>query len=262
MIFTLPDGIRLDYDDRGEGPLAVYAHGAPLSREAEAGLGMFGWGPVERLPGRRFVRYDARGHGASTGRPDPDDYRFEQLANDLVALLGHLGGEAPVTGMGSSLGCATVLHAAVRQPLLFARLVLLIPPTAWETRPPQAATYRKVADLVEERGAAVLAAATAATRVPPSLAGVPGYPPREFGVSGELVPAVFRGLAESDLPDRDLLAQLPQPALVLALADDPAHPLSTAEQLAATLPGARLHVSSDSADVATWGERIAEFLAA
>lgn len=262
MHFTLPDGTRLDYDDTGEGPLAVYAHGAPLSREVEAGLGMFSWEPVERLPTHRFVRYDARGHGASTGRPNPADYRFDRFAKDLVALLGHLGGEAPVTGMGSSLGCATVLHAALQQPLLLDRLVLLIPPTAWETRPAQAVSCRKVADLVEQRGAEILTALTAATRVPPSLAGVPGYPPRECGVEGDLVPAVYRGLADSDLPDRDALAQLTQPALLLALADDPVHPLSTAQQLAAILPGARLHVSSDSADIATWGERIARFLTA
>ncbi|MEV5508340.1 alpha/beta fold hydrolase [Streptomyces orinoci] len=260
MDFTLGDGVRLDYDDLGSGPLAVYTHGALLSRQVEDKMGLVGWEAVERLPRGRFVRYDARGHGASTGRPEPDSYRFQQFAADLVELLGHLGGERPVTGMGSSLGCATMLHAAVAQPGLFDRLVLLIPPTAWETRPAQAANYRKLADLVTASGPEAFTTALATAPVPPSLSGLPGYPPREVGVPAELLPALFHGLADSDLPDRALLPALTQPTLILALADDPSHPRSTAEQLAELLPNARLHISNDSADVRTWGDRVARFL--
>ncbi|MFI9719902.1 alpha/beta fold hydrolase [Streptomyces sp. NPDC052396] len=209
-------------------------------------------------------RCRANSHGVSTRRlcgTDPDAYRFPRFAAELVELLGLLGGERPVTGMGSSLGCATVLHAAVAHPGLFDRLVLLIPPTAWETRPAQAANYRKLADLMEANGPGAFRAALAAAPVPPSLAGIPGYPPREAAVPAGLMPALFRGLADSDLPDRALLPQLTQPALILTLADDPGHPRSTAEQLAGLLPGARLHISKDSADVRTWGERVARFLA-
>ncbi|MET8631107.1 alpha/beta fold hydrolase [Kitasatospora sp. NPDC004669] len=257
--FTLHDGTRIDYDDRGEGPLAVYTHGALLGRKAEDELGMLGWEAVKSLPDRRFVRYDARAHGASTGRPDPEDYRFERFAADLVELLGHRGGTRPVTGMGASLGCATVLHAAVNDPALFDRFVLVIPPTAWETRAAQAANYRMAAELVAENGVDAFTAAAAAAPIPPSLSGL-AYPPRELGVRPELLPALFQGLAASDLPPREKLGELTQPALILALADDPGHPRSTADQLADLLPGAELHVSSDSADVRGWGDRVARFL--
>jgi hypothetical protein len=41
---------------------------------------------------------------------------------------------------------------------------------------------------------------------------------------------------------------------------DPGHPLSTAELLAETLPGAELHVAEHLADVLRWTERVEELL--
>lgn len=39
------------------------------------------------LSGTRLLRYDARGHGHSSGRPEPADYRWSNLADDLLRLL-------------------------------------------------------------------------------------------------------------------------------------------------------------------------------
>ncbi|MEJ8640533.1 hypothetical protein WKI68_01985 [Streptomyces sp. MS1.HAVA.3] len=77
-----------------------------------------------------------------------------------------------------------------------------------------------------------------------------------------ILPSVLRGLARSDLPPPAKIARLRLPALVLAWADDPGHPLSTARSLAEALPGADLHISETRADIRTWGERIAAFLVA
>ncbi|MGR6971183.1 alpha/beta fold hydrolase [Streptomyces cynarae] len=257
---TLPNGTDLAYESTGEGPLAVHAHGLLLSRQAEADLGLFGWAAVEALPGRRFVRYDARGHGESGDRPHADDYTYPRFADDLLALMDHLDGGRPVAGMGGSLGCATVLTAAVRAPERFDRLVLMIPPTAWETRPAQAELYRGLADVTEKEGMEGFAAALAGAPVPESLVGAPGYPPRSPGAHPGTLPALLRGAAASDLPAREEIARLAQPALVLTWSGDPGHPVSTAEQLAELLPDARLHVSHDPTDIATWDERIADFL--
>jgi pimeloyl-ACP methyl ester carboxylesterase len=89
---------------------------------------------------------------------------------------------------------------------------------------------------------------------------VPGYPPRALGVAPDLLPSVLRSAARSDLPPREQLARLPQPVLILAWADEPGHPVSTAQELARTLPHARLHVSEDAADSRSWGKRVADFL--
>ena len=122
----------LRYDILGEGPVVIAAHGMLSSCEVDQRLA-FNW-PTIATAGRRLVRYDARGHGRSTGRPQPEDYTWPSLAEDMLALRSHVAGTASVDALGASMGCGTLLHAAVRQPEAFRRLVLVIPPTAWATR--------------------------------------------------------------------------------------------------------------------------------
>ncbi|MFF5707333.1 alpha/beta fold hydrolase [Streptomyces sp. NPDC012794] len=251
-------GAELVYDDAGHGPLAVYAHGGFASRAQEDRTGLFDWGPVLDA-GRRLVRYDARAHGGSSGEATVTDYTYAALADDLLALLDHLGATAPVDGMGASMGCGTVLHAAVRAPERFSRLVLLIPPTAWATRDAYARENRKAADTVEREGVHAWWSARLGRPRPPVVADVPGLPPTP---PERVVPSVLRGLALSDLPAPGEIASLRHPALVLAWGDDPGHPRSTAETLADRLPDSRLRVARTRADVAAWGGLIAEFLTA
>ncbi|MEU9305863.1 alpha/beta fold hydrolase [Streptomyces sp. NPDC048269] len=250
-------GARLVFDDVGAGPPAVYAHGGFVSQAVEDRMGLFDWTPVLDA-GRRLVRYDARGHGRSTGGPSAADYTYPSLADDFLALLGHLGVTEAVDAMGASMGCGTVLHAAVRAPERFSRLVLLIPPTAWTTREAHARANRESAETVAREGLDTWLAKR--RRQPPAVVSdVPEFPPTP---AEGVLPAVLRGLARSDLPSPEDIARLRLPALVLAWADDPGHPLSTARTLAAVLPGAELHVSETRADIRTWGERVAEFLVA
>lgn len=250
-------GAELAYEVAGEGPLAVYAHGGLAGRAAEDRMGLFDWRPVPDA-GQRLVRYDARAHGRSTGEPVDSDYTYPSLADDLLALLDHLGAAGPVAGMGASMGCGTVLHAAVRAPGRFSRLVLLIPPTAWTTRQAYARGNREAADGIEREGTDAWLAAKGRQPRPAVVADVPPVPPTP---PERLLPSVLRGLALSDLPSPAALTALRRPALILAWADDPGHPLPTARTLADLLPRAELHVATTRADIRTWGERIAEHLA-
>ncbi|WP_328681625.1 alpha/beta hydrolase [Streptomyces sp. NBC_00322] len=248
---------ELVYYDAGEGPLALYAHGGFVSQTVEDRMGLFDWAPPLDA-GQRLVRYDARAHGQSTGDPVDADYTYAALADDLLALLDHLGGTTePVTAMGASMGCGTVLHAAVHAPDRFSRLVLLIPPTAWRTRQAHAQANRESADTIEREGVDAWLTAKAQQPRPAVVADVPEFPPTP---TERLLPSILRGLALSDLPSPTAIAALRQPALILAWADDPGHPLSTAETLAHSLPHADLHVSRTRADIRTWGQLIAEFL--
>ncbi|WP_030723211.1 alpha/beta fold hydrolase [Streptomyces sp. NRRL F-2580] len=248
-------GAELAYDDAGTGSLAVYAHGGLVSQAVEQRMDLFDWAPLLQT-GRRLVRYDARAHGRSTGRPAAEDYTYPSLADDLLALLDHLGAAEPVDAIGASMGCGTCLHAAVRAPNRFSRLVLLIPPTAWASREAYAQANRNAADTIEREGAAAWLAAGRAPR-PAVVADVPEFSPTP---PEAILPSVLRGLADSDLPSPATLATLRCPALILGWLDDPGHPVSTAATLAGFLPRAELHLSQTRADVRTWGARIADFL--
>lgn len=176
-------GAELTYFDRGSGRLTVYAHGVLWSQETEERLGLIDW---PALPGRRLVRYDARGHGRSSGRPVNGDHAYDRLADDLLKLLDHLGAEGPVDAVGASMGCATVLHAAVHAPHRFDRLVLLTPPRAWETRTDARPAYQAAADQVEREGRDAWAAGL--RRLPPPL----------------ILADVWSSLADPDIPDAEL----------------------------------------------------------
>ncbi|WP_244305488.1 alpha/beta fold hydrolase [Kitasatospora cheerisanensis] len=127
----------LAFDTAGRtGPLAVHAHGSLSSRAHEQRAGLFDWTPLTAT--HRLTRYDARGHGRSTGRAVPADYGYPALAEDLLALCDHLSPDEPVTALGASMGAATVLWAALARPERFSRLVLAIPAVAWEARAPAA----------------------------------------------------------------------------------------------------------------------------
>jgi 3-oxoadipate enol-lactonase len=252
-------GAELAYDVSGDGPVAGYAHGMFLSRSAEEKAHLSDWSPVVGA-GRRLVRYDARAHGQSTGEPVPDRYTWPNLADDLLALLDEVSPHAPASFIGASMGTGTLLWAAVKAPERFDRLVLTIPPTAWETRVPQAAWYRGEADAIETGGKDAWVAMLNQLPVPGIFAEL-----GEFALVPDipepLLPAVLRGAAASDLPDAAALAALTQPALILAWETDPTHPVSTAQRLAELLGHASLHVSATWPDVRTWGERTASFLA-
>ncbi|MBG6085520.1 alpha/beta fold hydrolase [Zhihengliuella flava] len=231
--------------DEGGHPV-VQLHGLTSSRRVDSLLDLdLGRG----LSGTRLLRYDARGHGTSTGRKVPQDYAWPQLADDLLQLLdAYFPGER-VHGVGPSMGAATLLHAAVRDPQRFAGLTLLVPPTAWATRTAKSQDYRTAATLIEKRGVGTFVAASAAVARPPATVGSPATEP---DVPEGLLPSVFRGAAVSDLPAAADIAQIHCPVTILAWIGDPAHPVSTAEALAQLLPHAVLHVARTPADVRGW----------
>ena len=207
----------------------------------------------------RFIAYDARGHGESDGTADIDAYTWRSFAGDLLRLLEEWSPDRPVSAIGSSMGTATILHAALEHPNRFDRLVLTAPPTAWDTRAAQAAVYEERAAAIEARSPEEVEAYLSAGAPVPIFADA-GLPFTMPAVALDLLPTVLRGAGRSDLPAPDALRSIAQPTLVLAWATDPGHPVSTAERLCALIPDARLHVSTTSSDIRTWGERAAAFV--
>lgn len=248
----------LAYEEVGEGRPVVYAHGLTSCRSNEPLYVLNDWSPIVGS-GHRLITYDARGHGASTGRPQYTDYIWSRLAGDLLTVLDRLAGPDPVDVMGASMGCGTLLYAALERPERFNRLVLVIPPTAWETRIALAEANRTIADLVESRGLEFFLEVTKDLPPPPVHADSPTPLPPP-AIPERLFPHVMRGAAASDLPDPEILRTLTHPALILTWAGDQGHPVSTAETLRKLLPNSRLHISPDREDVLTWGKRAAVFL--
>ncbi|MEV6276239.1 alpha/beta hydrolase [Nocardia sp. NPDC051832] len=250
-------GARISYQLNGSGSPLGYAHGVLLSRAAVRGLDLFDF---DQLAGEhRLLTYDQRGHGRSTGRPVPEDYRFEHLAQDLLALMDEAGFDEPMDIAGSSLGCAAALYAALAAPQRFRRLVLMIPPAAWDTDgTPARQWYHDTADRIETRGAPAWLDEWAHADPLPIFADHPqfGFTP---DVPNDLLAPVLHGVALDDLPPLTDLATLSHPTLILAWDTDPLHPVSTAQRLAEHLPNSTLWVAHSVDDIQTWTDRVAAF---
>jgi len=104
----------------GSGPLVVLSHGIGNRRQAYRFLA-----PMLARAGYPVASADLRGHGESSmGWPS---ITRTNVAGDLLALTGHLGGPAVIVGHSLSGGAATI--AAATRPDLVAAIVEINPLT-------------------------------------------------------------------------------------------------------------------------------------
>ncbi|MGI9603497.1 MAG: alpha/beta fold hydrolase [Acidimicrobiales bacterium] len=253
--------VVLAYRLGGEGPDLVWGHGLTSSMAAEDERALLRWDRIQH--NHRVLRYDARGHGESGSTEERDGYAWSALGSDQRSLADALAIGSYAAG-GASMGCATALHAAVQDPDRITALVLMIPPTGWEGRAGQASLYEAMADIVETDGVEPLIAASAELAPPdpfvdvPDMAELRAEAMRSWDTTR--LARVFRGATTAQLPDRDVLSTLTQPALILAWTGDPTHPAATAHELDELLPGAELDLVSDLDGVLAWSDRVEQFL--
>lgn len=116
---TIPGG-RLHYEVRGDGPLLL-AMGSPMAADAFA--------PLADALASRFtvVTHDPRGISRSPLDDPNEDSSPEKRAEDVVALLDHLGAKTADV-FGSSGGAMTTLALAARHPGRIRTLVAHEPP--------------------------------------------------------------------------------------------------------------------------------------
>lgn len=237
----------------------IWGHGLSSSMELEDTDPMIDWSAVPA----RLVRYDARGHGTSHTTDNLDDYSWEAQAKDQLGLATSLGIDDYIAA-GASMGCGTALWAAVLAPGRIQRLVLVIPPTAWQTRAAQAEQWRSGARVVAARGVEPMIRAMAQTPTPGPFADDPQWLDRRAAALRSWDPTrlatVLMGATVADLPDPRTLADISAPALILAWTNDPTHPISTALELDRLLPDSHLHLATSPKDLGRWSDLVADFV--
>ncbi|MFI6180724.1 alpha/beta fold hydrolase [Nonomuraea sp. NPDC051191] len=116
--FLTVEGGQLAYDVTGEGPLMVLAHGMGVGRQSFRFLV-----PELVAAGFRVATTDLRGHGESS--LDWPSYTRADVADDLLALVRHLGGPAVLVGHSFAGGAVTI--AAAQAPELVSAVVEIGP---------------------------------------------------------------------------------------------------------------------------------------
>lgn len=115
------DGVELAvHDFGGDGPTILFAHATGFH-------GMV-WAPIidELGPDFHSVSVDLRGHGDS-GIPHHGSFDWSGFADDVEAVIAHLGAPRPLFGVGHSKGGAALLLAEQRRPGTFVGMYLFEP---------------------------------------------------------------------------------------------------------------------------------------
>ena len=108
--------LELYYETQGTGPPLVLIHGSLMT------AGLMDDYPALLAAGRRVITVELQGHGHTRdiGRP----LRYELLADDIAALLGHLG-LARADLVGYSLGAGVAMQVAMRHPAQVRRMAVM-----------------------------------------------------------------------------------------------------------------------------------------
>jgi pimeloyl-ACP methyl ester carboxylesterase len=247
----------LAYRTYGGGPrVIVLLHGLLLSQRMHE--------PLARAlaqRGNRVVTLDLLGHGQSDRPPDMWRYGMGSFAQEVVALLDHLGVDEAVVG-GTSLGANAALEVASLAPERLRGMVVEMPVldnallacavaftpvmVALTVGEPVMRAVSRVTRLLPER------------RLPWAANVLLDTVRQDPAPSAAVLQGLFFGRTA---PPRAERRTFTAPTLVIGHHRDPVHPFSDAGLLAAELPNARLLEASSILELRLAPERLTNEIA-
>lgn len=218
-------GVSIHYVDEGTGPTIVLVHGFAANLQLN-------WRAPKIIDaliaaGRRVVAIDCRGHGESGKPHDPDAYGGTQMADDVIAMMDHVGIDVADL-MGYSMGGVLSASLLVRRPERFRSVILAgIGDSIVTGALLSSARTRGLADAMEAKDSAAATDATA----------------RGFRVFAERTDADLGALAAMQRSSRASfdpakLAAVTLPVMVLIGEGDTL--VGSADKLVSAIPGAKL----------------------
>ncbi len=208
------------------------------------------WGLTPGEVGGRpapILAADAREHG-STFTADMGPLSFDAMAQDVTSLADNLQLGPKLVLVGVSMGAATALAVATKDPGRVHALVIVRPAWLNQPLPDNLRAFPEVAKLLRavgpERGRAIFQESARYREIeaisPSGAASLLG----QF----DQPKAVARARRLEEMPSSvpyqgpESIRSLSVPVLVIGAPSDPVHPIGYAEELASLVPGSRLAV--------------------
>ncbi len=230
------NGIRIHYELAGptEAPVVTLSHSLATDLHV--------WEPqMGPLTSRyRVLRYDTRGHGLTDATPGP--YSFEQLADDVYALLGALAIDR-THFVGLSMGGMIGQTVALAHPEMLTSLVLC--DTAGRTPPDARVIWDERIEIARTTGMEAHVELTLSRWFTPGF--IAGHPEVVNPVRTMIRATSVEGYAGCGhaIAGLNLLDRLPairMPALIIVGADDPGTPVEAARAIHERIAGSGLVV--------------------
>lgn len=233
-LLPTPEG-SLEYLCTGSGdPTTVFAHGLAGSIDTTRPFGSAVSGT------RAFFHF--RGHGASSSPESP--WTYAALAAELRAVAGHVGARR---ALGVSMGAGALCHLLEQEPGRFDRIVMVIP-AVLDTPRTDGALDRllRMGEFAQDRDVDAVFDLMLEEQ-PEPMRGRPAVrtwcrTQAETIVRTDVSRALRTIPHEVAMDDRQALRGIHVPVLVLAQEDDPAHPVSVAEEIGRLTPDATVKV--------------------
>jgi pimeloyl-ACP methyl ester carboxylesterase len=246
-------GVTLAGEEAGEGIPVVLLHGLTATRRYV----VMGSRSLERS-GHRVVAYDARGHGLSSPAPDPDAYDYDDLVEDLRAVLNDRGIDRAVLA-GASMGAHTIVRLALDDPERVAGLVIATP--AFDPEEDRSAGLERwdaLSEGLRRGGVDGFVEAYGDPQVPDQWKDTIDRVLRQrLGAHEhpEAVADALRAVPRSrPFESWDELAAIEGPTVIVASLDDadPGHPYAVGEAYAERIPGATLVSEEPGSSPLAW----------
>ncbi len=220
-------GVKLFFEDKGQGVPLILAHGYPLDHTI--------WDAVVDLLSRdcRLIRPDLRGHGRSLSGPGP--VTMDRLADDLVGLLDALQLSQAVL-VGHSMGGYACLAFARRYSQRLLGLGLVATTSAADSAE-RAQNRKETARTVAEQGVG-----TVAENMPPRMTADPAIQKRLREVILRMTPQGVVGALLGMAERADTTASLNEirvPTVIVAGEQDAFVPVEKMHAMAEQIPQAR-----------------------
>ncbi len=228
------NGVTLDYEITGSGRLIAFGHSLGMSGKIFEPIR-----PALENHGR-LLTWDARGHGNS--EKPATSWTVEDLADDLRALIEHLGEDRAVVA-GLSMGGNTAVVYAVAYPDKLDGLIL-VDTTAWYGEDAPEAWEKKAHD-AETKGMDPVVAFNLSRWFSDSFQDE--HPDRvemvvETLLANDTSSYAAAGRALGQFDAREGLSRINCPTLILVGSEDPATPPAMAEYLHQNIANSELHV--------------------
>jgi pimeloyl-ACP methyl ester carboxylesterase len=224
----------LTYDTYGEGErVLILIHGLLMNRRMYERLG-----PEIAARGNRVICVDLLGHGRSDRPCDPRLYSMTAFADQVGALLDHLGLDEAALG-GTSLGANVGLEFAAWHPDR-TRALFVEMPVLENALTAVAMIFAPIIVGLRFATPVFRIASQVTSRIPRThylVDIVLDWVRQDPEPSADVLEGLLLGRSAPPQEDR---VRLDQPALVIGHPNDPLHPFNDADQLVEEMPNARL----------------------